>query len=77
MCPLTTVDMELLTEFAGLAFRDYKHGTPDGVQESVLQIFKRHPPTTGSGIFRALHEGTESCYGFADYQVLNLVRAFV
>jgi len=28
--------MELLTEFAGPAFRFYKHGTPDGVRRSRI-----------------------------------------
>jgi len=42
MCLRITVHMELLTEFAGPAFRYYKHGTPDGVLKSVLQIPSLH-----------------------------------
>jgi hypothetical protein len=42
MCLRITVHMELLTEFAGPAFRYYKHGTPDGVLKLVLQISGLH-----------------------------------
>jgi hypothetical protein len=40
MCLLTTMHMELLSEFAALAFRYYKHGTPDGVREPECQMSK-------------------------------------
>jgi hypothetical protein len=40
MCLLRTVNMELLTEFAVLAFRYYKHRTPDGVREPEFQVSK-------------------------------------
>jgi hypothetical protein len=37
---LRTMHMELLTEFAVLAFRYYKHRTPDGVREPDGQMSK-------------------------------------
>ena len=50
MCLRIMAHMELLTEFAGPAFRFYKHATPDGAQELVLQMSKLHPPTKVGGV---------------------------